>query len=178
MEENLQHENNSFKGPWSPMSKNLDGHLVWTWIGLWLFSRKVMSDHLWPQGHQAPLPFTISWSLLKLMCIESVMPSNHLILCCPLSFCLQSFSPSGSFLMSQLFTSGGQSFGASALASALPMYIQGWFPLGFKGLISLQSKGLKSLLQQHSSKTSVLHIQPSLETRGVVTLSAAQKEEN
>ena len=60
----------------------------------------------------------------------------------PFSFCLQSFPASGSFPMSQLFTSGGQSIGVSALASALPMNIQGWFPLGLIGLISLQSKGL------------------------------------
>ena len=55
------------------------------------------------------------------------------------SFCLQSFPASESFLMSQLFTSGGQSIGAPA--SALPMSIQGWFPLGLTGLIFLQSKG-------------------------------------
>ena len=55
-------------------------------------------------------------------------------------FCLQSFPASGSFLMSQLLTSGDQSIGASA--SVLPMNIQGWFPLGLTGLISVQSKGL------------------------------------
>ena len=56
--------------------------------------------------------------------------------------CLQSFPASGSFLISQLFTSGGQSFGASASASVLPMNIQDWFPLGLTGLISFQSKEL------------------------------------
>ena len=60
----------------------------------------------------------------------------------PLSSCLQSLPASGSFPMSQLFASGDQSFGASASASVLPMNIQGWFPLGLTGLISLQSKGL------------------------------------
>ena len=60
----------------------------------------------------------------------------------PFSSCLQSFLASGSFLMSQLFTSGGRSIGASALASVLPMNIQGWFSLGLTGLISLLSKGL------------------------------------
>ena len=60
----------------------------------------------------------------------------------PFSSFLQSFSASGSFLMSQLFVSGGQSIGASASASVLPMNIQGWFPLGLTGVISLQSKGL------------------------------------
>ena len=58
------------------------------------------------------------------------------------SFCLQSFPASGSFLMSQLLTSAGQSTGVSASASVLPMNIQGWFPLGLTCLISLLSKGL------------------------------------
>ena len=60
------------------------------------------------------------------------------------SFCLQSFPASGSFLMSQLFASGGQSIAASASASVLPMNIQGWFPLGLTDLISLLSQGLSS----------------------------------
>ena len=76
------------------------------------------------------LSFTISKSLLKVMSIELMMPSNHLILCCPLSSCHQSFPASGAFPMSQLFASGGQSIGASPLASVLPMNIQDWFPLG------------------------------------------------
>ena len=70
------------------------------------------------------------------MSIESVMLSNHLIFCRPLSFCPQSFPASGSLPVSQVFPSGGQSIGASA--SVLPMNIQGWFPLGWTGLISLQ----------------------------------------
>ena len=60
----------------------------------------------------------------------------------PFSSCPQSFPASGSFLMSQFFTAGGQSIGASALASVFPMNIQDWFPLGWTGWISLQSKGL------------------------------------
>ena len=74
------------------------------------------------------------------------------------SICLQSFPESGSFLMSQLFTSGGQSIWASASASVLPMNIQGWFPSGLTGLISLLSKVLKNLLQDHILKASVLCI--------------------
>ena len=70
----------------------------------------------------------------------------------PFSFVLQSFPASGSFPMSQLFTSGGQS-GASASAAVLPMNIQGWFPLGVTDLIYLQSK---SLLQHHNSKALIL----------------------
>ena len=94
---------------------------------------------------QASLSFTISWNLLKLMFIELVMPSNHLILYHPFSSCSQSFSASGSFLVSWLFASGGQSIGASALASVLPMNIQDLFPLGLTGLISLLSKGLSRI---------------------------------
>ena len=67
------------------------------------------------------------------------------------SSCPQSFSATGSFPVSQLFASGGQSIDVSALASVLPMNIQSWFPLGLTGLISLLSKRLKSLLQHHNS---------------------------
>ena len=76
------------------------------------------------------------------MAIELVMPSNYLVLCLPFSSWLQSFPASGSFPVSQFFASGGQSIGSSASASVLPMNIQGWFPLGWTGWISLQSKGL------------------------------------
>ena len=74
----------------------------------------------------------------------------------PFSSCLQSFPESGSFQMSQFFPSDGQSITVSASASVLPMNIQDWSPLGWTGWISLQSKGLKSLLQHHSSKASIL----------------------
>ena len=96
----------------------------------------------WTAACQASLSITNSWSLLKLISIESVMPSNHLIICQLLSSCLQSFPASGSFPVSQFFASGGQSIGALASASVFPMDIQGWFPLGLTGLITLQSKGL------------------------------------
>ena len=92
-------------------------------------------------ARQASLSFTISQSLLKFMTIESVMPSNHLILCCPLLLLPSIFPRIKVFSTeSALFASGGQSTGASASASSLPMNIQGWFPLGLTGLISLQSK--------------------------------------
>ena len=73
----------------------------------------------------------------------------------PFSSCPQSFPASGYFPISQLLTSGGQSIGASASASVLPMNIQGWFPLGLTGLISLQSKGLSRVFSNHSSKASI-----------------------
>ena len=74
----------------------------------------------WTAAHQASLSFTISQSVLKLMSIESVMPSNHLILSCPLLLLLSIF-PSIRVFLSWLFTSGGQSIGASASAPVLPM---------------------------------------------------------
>ena len=96
----------------------------------------------WTAARQASLSITNSRSLLKLMSIESVMPSNHLILCRSHSSCPQSFPASGAFQMSQLFTSGGQNIGVSASTSVLPMNTQTWSPLGWTGWISLQSKGL------------------------------------
>ena len=182
----------------------------------------------WTVVCQASLSITKSWSLLKLMSMKSVMPSNRLILCHPLlllpaifpsirvfsneinssqfssvqfshsvvsnslrpheqeharppcpsptpgihpnpcpssrwchpssvvpfSSCPQSFPASGSFPMSQLFTSGGQSFGVSAPASLLPTNTQDWSPLGWTGWMSLQSKGLSrvfsnTIVQKH-----------------------------
>ena len=107
----------------------------------------------WAAACQASLFFTICWSLLKLMSIELVMPSNHLILYCPLLLLPSIFPSIRVFSMSQLFTLGGQNTGASASASVLPMNIQSWFPLGLTGLISLQSKGLSrvfsSTIQKH-----------------------------
>ena len=111
-------------------------HSVQLLSHVWLFETS------WIAAHQASLSITNSRSLLKLMSIESLMPSNNLILVIPFSSCLQSFPASGSFPVSQFFASGGQRFGVSASTSILPMNIQGWFPLGWTGLISLLSKGL------------------------------------
>ena len=102
-----------------------------------LFSHVRLFATPWTAACKAALSFTISQSLLKLMPTESVMPSNHLLLCRPLLLLHQSFPASGSFLMSQLFESGGQSIGASVSASVFSMNIQGRFPLGLTGLISL-----------------------------------------
>ena len=93
--------------------------------------------------------------------LELMMLSDHLILCHPLSFCLQSFPASGSFPVSWLFTSGGQSIGASG--SFLSMNIQDWFPLGLTGLISLQSKGLSRVFSNITiQKHQFFSVQPSL----------------
>ena len=90
---------------------------------------------------RASLAITNSWSSLKLMSIESVMPSNHLILCRPLLL-PSIFLSIRVFPVSQCFASRGQNIGVSASASVLPMKTQDWFPLGWTGWISLQSKGL------------------------------------
>ena len=91
----------------------------------------------WIAACQTSLSITNSQSLLKLMSIELVMPSSHLILCRPLLLLPQSLPASGSFPMSQLFSWGGQSFGVSASASVLPVNSQDWSPLGWTGWISV-----------------------------------------
>ena len=107
-----------------------------------LLSHVQLFETPWTAAHQASLSFTTSQN-----CSNSCPLSwwHHPIIsssAIPFSSCLQSFSVSGSFPMSWLFTSGGQSIGASSSTSILPMTIQGWFPLGLTGLISLQPKGL------------------------------------
>ena len=93
-------------------------------------------------GTPASLSFTIFWSLLKLMSIGSVMPSNHLIFC-HLPLFMPSIFPSIRVFSSELtLRISGRSIRASALASVLPMNVQGTFPSGLTGLISLKSKGL------------------------------------
>ena len=103
----------------------------------------------WTAARQASLSIINSWSLLKLMSFESVMPSNHLILIVPFSSCLQSFPASGSFPMGQLFASGGQSTGVSASASVLPLNIQDWCHLlavqgPFQSSVTLEFKSINS----------------------------------
>ena len=124
---------------------------------VWLFATP------WTAACQSSLSFTISPSLLKFRSVQLMMPSNRLILCCPILLLPSILPASRSFPMSQLFVSGGQSIGASASASVLPMNIQSWFPLGLTGLISLQSKGF---LRIFSSTTVRKHqffgTQPSL----------------
>ena len=110
----------------------------------------------WTAAHQASLSLTIAQSLLKIMSIESVMPSNTLILCLPLQHqCLSHHQclfkwVSSSHLVAKVFA------GVSASASVLPMNIQGWFPLGLTGLISLLSKGFSGVFSSTSSKASIL----------------------
>ena len=113
----------------------------------------------WAAACQASLSFTSSQSFLRFLSIQSVMPSNHLNLCCPVLLVSSVFPSIRVFSHeNQLYVSGGQNmeFGVSASASVLPMNVQDWFPLGLTGLISLQSKGLSRVLQHHSSKASIL----------------------
>ena len=104
---------------------------------VWLFSI------LWTGARQASLSITNSRSLLKLMSIESVMPSNHLILYCPLLLLPSIFSSIRVFSNESVLHIRWPNTGLSASASVLPMNIQDWFPLGRTGWISLQSKALQ-----------------------------------
>ena len=122
-----------------------------------LFSPTVVSDSLRPQGLQhtrrpCPSPYPrvcLNSDSLSQWCHPTT--SSSVV---PFSSCLQSFPEPGSFPMSQLFASGGQTIGASASASVLPMNIQGWLHLGLTGLVSLLSKGLSkvsssTIVQRH-----------------------------
>ena len=119
-----------------------------------------MSDYLWPHGlwHarppcSSPTPRVYSNSgPLSRWCHPTI--SSSVI---PCTSCLQSFPASGSFQMSQLLSLGGQSIGVSPSTAVLPMNIQHWFPLGWILVGSVAVQGtLKSLLQHHSSKASIL----------------------
>ena len=124
-----------------------------------LFSHDFVSDSLRPHGLQnARLPCP---SPYPRVCSSSCQLSRWwhptiLSFVTPFFSCPQSFPASGSFPVSWLFASGGQSIGASASASVFAMNVQYWFPLGLTGLISLLSKGLSSLLQHHNMKSSIL----------------------
>ena len=122
------------------------------------FSHSAVSDFLQPHGLQhtrlpfpSPNPRACSNSCPSSWWCHPTI-SSFII---PSSSCLQSFPASGSFLVSQFFASGGQSIGASASASVLPMNIQDWFPLGLTGS-PCSPRTLKCLLQHHSSKASTL----------------------
>ena len=107
---------------------------------------------------QASLSFTISWSLLKLMSIESVMPSNHLLHCHPLLL-LPSVFPSIRVFSSK-FTCRVRwlKYWSFSFSINLPMNIQDWFPLGLTGFISLQSKGLSRVFFNTTVRKYLKHI--------------------
>ena len=133
------------------------------------FSSVQLLSHVWlfvtprTAAHQASLSNTNSQSLLKLMSIESVMRSNHLILCHPLFLPPSIFPSIRVFSNESLFASGGQSIGVSASTSVLPMNTQDWSSLGWTGWISLQSKGLSRVFSNITvQKHQFLGAQPSL----------------
>ena len=133
------------------------------------FSHSIMSDSLWPHGLQhtrlpcpSPTSRACSNSCPSQWCHPTI--SSSVI---PFSSCLQSFPASGSFPTSQFFASVGQSIGASASASVLPMNTQDWSPLGWTGWISLQSKGLSTVfsnttVQKHQFFSTQLFYSPTL----------------
>ena len=152
-------------GDWRTTSNDLkpllsisSGHSV-NWGPLLVqFSCSVMSDSLRPHEPQharppcpSPTPGVYSNSSSSSRWCHPAISSTVV----PFSSCPQSLPESGSFPMSQLFARGGQSIGVSVSASVLPSNAQDWFPLGWTGWISLQSKGLSRVLQHHSSKASV-----------------------
>ena len=111
----------------------------------------------WTAAHQASLSFTIPWSLLKLMSIELMMPSNHLIVCHPLLLLSSIFPSIRIFSNESVLCIRWPKYWASAAGSVLSLNIQDWLPLGLTGLLSLQSKGLsrvfflvyKMFIQEH-----------------------------
>ena len=133
------------------------------------FSNSVVSDSLWPHGLQnarppcpSPTPGACSNSCPSSLWCHPTSSSSLV----PCASCLQSFPASGSFQVSQLFTWGGQSTGASASTSVLPMNTQDWFPLGWTVWISLQSKGLSkvfsnTIAQKHQFFSAQLSSQPN-----------------
>ena len=128
-------------------------------VKLLLFSRSVVSDSLQPNGLQhtrfscpVPSPGACLKSCPLSQCCHTIISSSVI----PFSSCLQSLPTSGSFQMSQLFASGGQSIGVAASKSVLPMNTQDWSSLGWTGWISLQPKGLSRVcsnttVQKHQS---------------------------
>ena len=126
----------------------------------------------WPVAPQAPLSSTVSQSLLQFVSVESVLLSNHLILCCSLLFLPSVFASIRVFSNeSTLRIQVGQSIGASASASILPMNIQGWFPLGWTDLISLQTKGLSRVFSNTTvQKHQFFGAQPSLWSNSYVCI--------
>ena len=137
---------------WGDLTQHIPSSVQFSFLlsRVWLFATP------WTAARQASLSITNSRSLLKLMPIKSVMPSSHLILCRPLLL-LPPIPPSVRvFSNESILCMRWPKYWVSASTSVLPMNTQDWSPLGWTGWISLQPKGLSSLLQHHSSKASIL----------------------
>ena len=147
-------------------SKNYYAHIAKTFLTVTVsrFSHTVVSDSFWPHGLQhtglpcpSPTPEACSNSSPSRQWCHPTISSVI-----PFSSWLQSFPASGSFPMSQLFTSSGQRIGVSASASVLPMNTQDWSPLGWTSWISLQSKGLSRVFSNTTvQKHQFFSAQPS-----------------
>ena len=143
-------------------------HAPWRDLFLLLFSHSVMSESVWHHGLQHTPDFPVlhylpGFAQTHIHWVNDTIQPSHPVT--PFSSCPQSFLAWGSFPVSEkskIFASGGQSIGASALASVLPMNIQGWFPLGLAGLISLLSKGLSRVFSTIIQKHQFFGIQSSL----------------
>ena len=127
---------------------------------MFLFSSVQSLSHVWlfvtpwTVARQASLSITNSWSLLKLLSFESMMPSNHFILCLPLLLLPSIFPSIRIFSNESVLCIRWPKFRDSASASVLPKKLQDWFPIWLTGLISLQSKGLSrvfsnTIVQKH-----------------------------
>ena len=142
------------------------------------FSRSALSNSLWPHGQQytrlpcpSPTPGVYSNSCPSSQWCHPTISSPEV----PFSSCPQSFPASGSFQMSQLFTSGGQSIGVSA-STVLPMNIQDWFPLGWTCWISLQLKGLSRVFYNTTvQKHQFSGAQSSLQSKSYIHIWLLEK---
>ena len=137
-----------------------------------------MSDSVtpWTAAQEASLSFSISRSLLKLLSIESVMSSNHLILCHPLLLLPSIFPSIRVFSNESVLCISGQSIGVSASPSLLLMDIQGWFPLGLTSLISLLSRGLSRVFSNTTvQKHQFFNTQPCLWSNSYIHMWLLEK---
>ena len=146
--------------------------MSWVWIA-WIKISVQLLSHVqlfatpWTATCQASLSITNSLSLLNLMSIKLVMPSNHLILCCTLLLWPSIFPSIRIFSNESVLRIRWQSIGISASASVLPMNIHDWFPFGWTGWISLQSMGLSRVfsnttVQRHQFFGTQLSLSPTL----------------
>ena len=149
---NLQKAKLVFSSVKKPCFLCVHNYVVWMFSSV-QFGHSVVPYSLWPHELQharlpcpSPTPRVYPNSCpLSQWCHPTI--SSSVV---PFSSCLQSFPSSGSFQMSQLFASGGQSTGVSASTSVLPMNIQVWFPLGLTSSVSLQSKGLSRVFSNNT----------------------------
>ena len=132
--------------------------VVVQWLScVWLFATP------WTAACQAFLSFTISSSSLKLMSTESLMPSNHLIICCPLLLLPSVFPSIRLFSNESVLHIRWTKYWSFSFSISLPMTIQDWFLLGLTGWISLQSKGLSRVFSNTTvQKHQLFGTQPSL----------------